>query len=35
MKVAKWWILDNKLDHFKKAVEIRDLLIKKEKTYFN
>lgn len=26
MKVAKWWILDNKLNHFEKAVKIKKLI---------
>jgi len=26
MEIAKWWILDNKLDHFEKAVKIRNLI---------
>lgn len=26
MKVAEWWILENKLDHFEKAVKIKSLL---------
>jgi len=25
MEVAQWWILENKLDHFEKAVKIKDL----------
>ena len=27
-EVAKWWILDNKLDHFVKAVKIKELVLK-------
>ena len=26
MEVAQWWILDNKLDHFEKAIKIRDMI---------
>lgn len=26
MEVAKWWILENKLDHFEKAVKIKELV---------
>jgi len=26
MEVAEWWILQNKLDHFEKAVKIRELI---------
>lgn len=26
MEVARWWIMDNKLDHFEKAVKIRALV---------
>ena len=26
MEVAKWWIEENKLDHFEKAVKIRDMV---------
>ena len=26
MEVAKWWIEENKLDHFEKAVKIRKML---------
>jgi len=25
MEVAKWWILENKLDHFDKAVKVKKL----------
>ena len=28
MEVATWWILENKLDHFEKAVKIRDMVKK-------
>ena len=26
MEVASWWIMDNKLNHFEKAVKIRELV---------
>lgn len=26
MEVAKWWILDNELDHFEKAVKIKGMI---------
>jgi len=26
MQMAEWWIVTNKLDHFEKAVKIRDLV---------
>ena len=26
MKVARWWIMENKLDHFEKAIKIKDLI---------
>ena len=26
MEVAQWWILENKLDHFEKAIKIRDMI---------
>ncbi|WP_405379809.1 DUF6500 family protein [Maribacter sp. LLG6340-A2] len=26
MEVAQWWILENKLDHFEKAVKIKELI---------
>lgn len=26
MEVANWWILENKLDHFEKAVKIRKMV---------
>ncbi|MBU6952490.1 DUF6500 family protein [Hahella sp. HN01] len=26
MEAAEWWILTNKLDHFEKAVKIKDLV---------
>ena len=26
MEVAKWWILDNKLDHFEKASKIKEMV---------
>ena len=25
MEVAKWWIMENELDHFEKAVKIKEL----------
>lgn len=25
MEVAKWWIMENKLDHFEKAVKIKEM----------
>ena len=28
MEVAKWWIKTEKLDHFEKAVKIRDMVMK-------
>ena len=28
MEVAEWWIMKEKLDHFEKAVKIKDLLLK-------
>jgi len=28
MEVAKWWIEENELDHFEKAVKIRDMVEK-------
>jgi mannitol-1-phosphate/altronate dehydrogenase len=28
MTVAKWWIETEKLDHFEKAMKIRDIVIK-------
>ena len=27
MEVATWWILENKLDHFVKAVKIRKMIL--------
>ena len=30
MDAAKWWILENKLDHFEKAVKIRSLAMGNE-----
>jgi hypothetical protein len=27
MEVANWWILENKLDHFVKAVKIREMIL--------
>ncbi|WP_430428151.1 DUF6500 family protein [Maribacter litoralis] len=27
MEVAQWWILENKLDHFEKAVKIKEILL--------
>ncbi len=26
MEAATWWILENKLDHFEKAIKIRELV---------
>jgi len=26
LEVAKWWILENKLNHFEKAVKIKELV---------
>ncbi|WP_159304423.1 DUF6500 family protein [Maribacter litoralis] len=26
MEVAQWWILENKLDHFEKAVKIKEMV---------
>lgn len=26
MEVAKWWILTHKLDHFEKAIKIKELI---------
>lgn len=26
MEVAKWWIMENKLDHFEKAVKIKEMV---------
>jgi len=26
MEVAQWWILENKLDHFEKAVKIKKMV---------
>lgn len=28
MEVAKWWILTNKLNHFEKAIKIKELVEK-------
>jgi len=28
MQVAKWWILEHKLDHFEKAIKIRKMVEK-------
>lgn len=27
MEVAKWWIETNKLDHFEKAVKIKEMIL--------
>ncbi len=27
MEAATWWILDHKLDHFEKAVKIRNMIL--------
>ncbi|MFK5974310.1 MAG: DUF6500 family protein [Flavobacteriaceae bacterium] len=26
MEMAKWWIMDNELDHFEKAVKIKEMV---------
>ncbi len=26
MEVAKWWIMENKLDHFEKAIKIKEMV---------
>lgn len=26
MEVANWWIMENKLDHFEKAIKIKELI---------
>ena len=26
MEMAKWWILENKLDHFEKAVKVKSMV---------
>jgi len=26
MEVAKWWIITHKLDHFEKAIKIKDMV---------
>jgi hypothetical protein len=26
MEVAKWWIMENKLDHFEKAIKIKEMM---------
>ncbi|MGB1018375.1 MAG: DUF6500 family protein [Chitinophagales bacterium] len=26
MEVAQWWIMEHKLDHFEKAIKIRDMV---------
>ena len=26
MEVAKWWIMENELDHFEKAVKIKEMV---------
>lgn len=28
MEAAKWWIIENELDHFEKAVKIKELVAK-------
>jgi len=28
MEVAKWWILTHKLDHFEKAIKIKEMITK-------
>jgi hypothetical protein len=32
MEVAEWWILTHKLDHFEKAVKIKQMLIELKNT---
>ena len=27
MEIAEWWILEHKLDHFEKAVKIREMVL--------
>jgi len=27
MEVARWWIYENKLDHFEKAIKIKQLIL--------
>lgn len=27
MEIASWWILENKLNHFEKAIKIKNLLL--------
>jgi len=29
MEVAQWWIMKHKLDHFEKAVKIREMVLNK------
>lgn len=29
MEVAEWWIMTHKLDHFEKAVKIREMVLNK------
>ncbi|MFT6796280.1 MAG: hypothetical protein ACJART_001419 [Maribacter sp.] len=26
MEVAKWWIIENRLDHFEKAIKIKEMV---------
>lgn len=26
MEVAKWWIIENRLDHFEKAIKIKEIV---------
>ena len=28
MEMAKWWIMENKLDHFEKAIKIKKMIEK-------
>ncbi len=28
MEAAKWWIMDNKFDHFEKAVKVKEIVEK-------
>ena len=27
MEVANWWIIENKLDHFEKAIKIKEMVL--------
>ncbi len=33
LKVAHWWIMEHKLDHFEKAVKIKSLLLQKNNEF--